>query len=729
MITSIFKYCFIFLFFISANAFAQISGTKTIGGTNPDYATFSAAAVALNTNGINGPVVFNVAPGTYNEQFELSSIVGSNSVNTITFQSSTGIRTSVVLQIVSTALDTSNYVVKLNGTDYISFKHMTFQRTGANLNSRVFQVSDTSYNVSFYDNIIKNDVSGIGLINGTLIYSPNNRAINHEYIGNLFENGDVAIYNFGGGNTLLTSGTKIKNNTFMNQGHYAIFLKYQDAVEVSGNIITSSTSPASYMALNGMYLENHFLFIGNKISINQGQALYLALCNGHTPKGLIANNFINISNNNATGINLINSQNQHIYFNSINLIGQSTIGISFNNPPASNNNRVRNNIVKVDAGSFCVHIYNSNSLPTSMDYNNFYPASGGYIGSFSGTSYSTINSWQTATSTDANSISVNPNFTSASDLHIANLNTVMTGTSSNTSPSPIVDIDGDLRSTVTPNIGADEYTITDISLDSLHIDTQMCLGNSYSMVIDFKNTGSTIYNAQLPVVYQFGTSSAIQIGYVNIQNLAPGAVYSYTPTQQATANPIGVHKLRMKIITQNDANQGNDSISFFVTVHDYPMSNLPNDTTVCGGKTVVLDPGAGYDSYLWFDGTTTQTYTVDSTGIGYGGKFIAVNITDNGCSIEDSTLVLFKNCVGIDNAIINASLRVYPNPVTYYLYIDNQSNININHIEIIRVDGQLVRTIADYKTTKINVSDLSKGIYYLRIQSEQKTIVKKFVKE
>jgi hypothetical protein len=364
-----------------------------------------------------------------------------------------------------------------------------------------------------------------------------------------------------------------------------------------------------------------------------------------------------------------------------------------------------------------------------MDYNNFYPASGGYVGKFLGTSYSTLNSWQTATSTDANSISVNPNFTSASDLHIANFNTVMNGTSANTAPSPIVDIDGDLRNTLTPNMGADEYTITDISLDSLHVDTHMCYGNKYTMVVDFKNVGSTVYNALVPVVYQFGASGAIQIGSVNIQNLAPGDVYSYTATHKISANPVGVHKLSMGIITQNDANQGNDSTSFFVTVYDYPMSNLPNDTTVCGGKTVVLDPGAGYDSYLWYDGTTTQTYTLDSTGIGYGGKYIAVNITDNGCSINDSTLVLFKNCVGIDNAIFNSSLRIYPNPVTDYLHIDNQSNIDIKQIEIISVDGQLVRTIADYKTTRINVSDLSKGIYYLRIQSEHKAIVKKFVKE
>ncbi len=63
----------------------QLSGTFTIGATGT-YPNFTAAAAAL-VCGVNGPVVFNVLPGSgpYNEQITIPQITGTSAVNTITF--------------------------------------------------------------------------------------------------------------------------------------------------------------------------------------------------------------------------------------------------------------------------------------------------------------------------------------------------------------------------------------------------------------------------------------------------------------------------------------------------------------------------------------------------------------------------------------------------------------------------------------------------------------------
>ncbi len=61
---------------ISAYAFSQLSGTYTIGGAAPDYATFNAAVTDLNALGVSGAVVFNVRTGTYTEQVLVPSITG-----------------------------------------------------------------------------------------------------------------------------------------------------------------------------------------------------------------------------------------------------------------------------------------------------------------------------------------------------------------------------------------------------------------------------------------------------------------------------------------------------------------------------------------------------------------------------------------------------------------------------------------------------------------------------
>ncbi|TXH29687.1 MAG: hypothetical protein E6Q99_00380, partial [Elusimicrobia bacterium] len=71
---------------ISANATAQLSGTKTIGGSNPDYPTITAAVNALNAQGAAGNVIFDIRPGTYTGQYSLGTVPGTP--GTITFRNS-----------------------------------------------------------------------------------------------------------------------------------------------------------------------------------------------------------------------------------------------------------------------------------------------------------------------------------------------------------------------------------------------------------------------------------------------------------------------------------------------------------------------------------------------------------------------------------------------------------------------------------------------------------------
>ena len=42
--------------------------------------------------------------------------------------------------------------------------------------------------------------------------------------------------------------------------------------------------------------------------------------------------------------------------------------------------------------------------------------------------------------------------------------------------------------------------------------------------------------------------------------------------------------------------------------------DLGNDTLICAGESVLFDAGAGFDSYLWQDGSTLQTFSASSAG-------------------------------------------------------------------------------------------------------------------
>ncbi len=76
--------CLMSFLFLESNAQA-LFGTKTIGTTG-DYSSFTAAVTALTTNGVSGPVVFNVQSGSYSEQISIPAITGASTTNTITFK-------------------------------------------------------------------------------------------------------------------------------------------------------------------------------------------------------------------------------------------------------------------------------------------------------------------------------------------------------------------------------------------------------------------------------------------------------------------------------------------------------------------------------------------------------------------------------------------------------------------------------------------------------------------
>jgi hypothetical protein len=75
----------------------------------------------------------------------------------------------------------------------------------------------------------------------------------------------------------------------------------------------------------------------------------------------------------------------------------------------------------------------------------------------------------------------------------------------------------------------------------------------------------------------------------------------------------------------------------------------------------------------------------------------------------------------------NIPIDIYPNPVSKNLYVTIPESVTINHIEIFNMAGQMVK-----KTTlndkMLEVSNLSKGMYIIRIYTNGAIITEKFVK-
>lgn len=95
-------------------------------------------------------------------------------------------------------------------------------------------------------------------------------------------------------------------------------------------------------------------------------------------------------------------------------------------------------------------------------------------------------------------------------------------------------------------------------------------------------------------------------------------------------------------------------------------------------------------------------------------------------SPESDSLALAINKSGSLN-----DFSIYPNPATSALHIKFSTQINNTSIEIYNVIGERVNFVNSFNGSEatFNISELSKGLYFIKIAGKENTVVRKFVKE
>jgi len=153
------------------------------------------------------------------------------------------------------------------------------------------------------------------------------------------------------------------------------------------------------------------------------------------------------------------------------------------------------------------------------------------------------------------------------------------------------------------------------------------------------NSGTkTVHIFSLPTIQTGGDTTICQGDTISLY--AGGAYnYTWTPSNNLinpnTSTPLAFPD-STTIYTVNAADfHGCKAIdSTLVNVLPSPQIDIGNDTLICEGDTLVLDPGSGYSTYLWHDSSTTQTYFADSSGV----YWVEVSIP-NGCIGKDAILL------------------------------------------------------------------------------------------
>ncbi len=151
------------------------------------------------------------------------------------------------------------------------------------------------------------------------------------------------------------------------------------------------------------------------------------------------------------------------------------------------------------------------------------------------------------------------------------------------------------------------------------------------------------------------------------------------------------------------------------------------DNTVTQSSSELASNDAS-GSYQWYNcdtdqpipSATNQTFTPLTSGN------YAVEVTSGSCT-ERSDCFFFS--VLSTETFTEDEILVFPNPVTTVLKIDNTFNLEVN-IELYDVTGKVVHQSQSSEVqTKIDMSDMSTGMYFLKLSSGQKEGTYKIVKE
>lgn len=428
---------------------AGLSGSYTIGGASPDYASFTAAVNDLKAKGICDSVIFKVRSNTYIEQIRIGKIGGTNSNAWVVFESETGDSSDVILT--HSSISSANYTLLIDSTSFITFNKLTLKAESTSY-GRIVEIRGPTNQIKFTNNHFLGVATTTSTLR-TLVNYPtiNSMPENHYYANNRFENGSYGLDYY---STDPSDGLVIMNNRFINQYYYGIDIIRADNAIVENNYINANSAYPNFFGIRLGSGTMTSRVVGNRITGSiGGYGIYYNQSSDISTPGLIANNYVSMGMSiyGCYAIFVASASNQNIYHNTVNIHNNSSTGSYGLYISGGSGNRVANNLVSSDAGR-ALYVGSSFNV-TYSDHNNFYNNLAPFA--YWGGNVNSLAELQVQSGKDSNSYSLTPFFVADTSFQTAQ-------TTFNNKGTPVTevtdDIEGEARSLTTPDIGADEFT-------------------------------------------------------------------------------------------------------------------------------------------------------------------------------------------------------------------------------------------------------------------------------
>jgi hypothetical protein len=490
-------------------------GTYTVGTTTGTYATLKAAFDAINNAVVSGNVTLSIL----NEGTTEPSVAQLNEVNyaaggpfTITVKPASSAQPTI------TGAVTRGGLVKLRGADYVTIdgsntpggttRNLTLTNTATSFSTTVVWVASLGVGAGARNVTIKNcnliatgndsnNTSSIYAASADTITASTTGADNHNLVieNNNLQRGRFGVYVRGASPGIL-NGLIIRNNSIGSDipgnevSYRGLDIGNADSALVTGNVIFNMQQPTA-LTIAGIHLDlnvSNAVVSGNTVrrivNTNTGAVgsigIEIGSATGSTNVTIVNNMISDLTcvgggtstASNPYGIRIVGGTNHKVYYNSVSLpgafsgTGTTNVSAAFIVTVATATgldlrNNIFSNTMTGATGVRCYAIYASAASTTfgTINNNDYYVAGpNGILGRQSTTDIPDLAGWRTFTGQDVNSVSGIPGFFNEfTNLHIDSTTVPIVRNAGTPIAGITTDIDGQLRSATTPDIGADEF--------------------------------------------------------------------------------------------------------------------------------------------------------------------------------------------------------------------------------------------------------------------------------
>lgn len=159
-----------------------------------------------------------------------------------------------------------------------------------------------------------------------------------------------------------------------------------------------------------------------------------------------------------------------------------------------------------------------------------------------------------------------------------------------------------------------------------------------------------------------------------------------------------------------------NTVDFYASVVSQADYELAGEDAIVNLMIEQLTPMVG-EVELTIEGLESET---DYVALAFG-----YNADDE---MGEVTVVPFTTEFDNVNEVENNSYSIYPNPVSSVLFVNSGSDSNAV-LSIIDMTGRCVKEVEINGNASVNVEDINKGVYFVKIQSESNQTIQKIVVE